>query len=214
MKFNAAAILAVACASALATSANAASTDFSTIGTNNVTGSAGYSDGGVTLTYVGSPGSIWTTSQPTAPSGLSWYPDGGSTGYTDISLTGGGTFTQASLLVGSGFGGASGQLDYALVSNGSIEATGDWGAVPGYGSGFITATFSSTSPITDLWVQAPFGNSVFSSGNYEALAIGEVTLTSAVPEPAAWTLALLGVAVTVLRKRKPARAQDTDRAFA
>jgi hypothetical protein len=213
MGFKAAAILAVAFASALATSANAASTDFSTIGTSHVTGSAGYSDGGVTLTYVGSPGSIWTTSQPTAPSGLSWYPDGGSTGYTDISLTGGGTFTEASLLVASGWDGGA-QLAYALVSDGTIEATGDWGAVPAYGSGFVTATFSSSSPITDLWVQAPYASSVFSSGNFEALAIGEVTLTSAVPEPAAWTLALLGVAVTVLRKRKPARAQATDRAFA
>jgi len=53
--------------------------------------------------YVGTPGLISTNSQPTAPGGNSWYPDGGSNSYTDIKLTGGGTFSAIELLVGSGW---------------------------------------------------------------------------------------------------------------
>lgn len=67
------------------------------------------------MQYVGTPGLISTNSQPTAPGGNSWYPDGGSNSYTDIKLTGGGTISAIQLLVGSGwFGG--GQLDYQLFN--------------------------------------------------------------------------------------------------
>ena len=49
-------------------SATTYTTDFSTIGANK-SYIGPYSDGGITVQYVGNTGGIWTTSQPTAPSG-------------------------------------------------------------------------------------------------------------------------------------------------
>ena len=204
MKFKAA-WLAAACSLATAASAHAASTDFATIG-NWVAypGASGYSNGGVTLTYVGTPGTIWTTSQPTAPSGYSWYVPG-SFGYTDISLTGGGTFTDAALLVGTGYGGTVPWLAYAFVSNGTVVATGDWSTLPAYGDGLVTANLSSAVPITDLWLQGVAGAEPFSNANLDALAIAQVSLSggpSAVPEPASWSLALAGLAALGIAARR------------
>jgi hypothetical protein len=171
--------------------ANAAvyTTDFATIGSQ--TGFTGpYSDGGITVEYIGA-GSIWTTSQPTAPSGYSWYSNGGGTGYTDIILTGGGTFTSASLLVGSGWYGGGAELTYQLLNGATVVSTGDWGALPAYGSGLITANFSG-GPFTEIRVQGP-QSSTFDPSNYEALAIGSITL-SAVPETSTWVMMLAGFA--------------------
>jgi len=199
-----AAWLAAACTLVVAATAHAASTDFATIGaTGSYPGTAGYSDGGVTLTYVGTPGLIWTTSQSTAPSGYSWYVPG-SFGYTDISLTGGGTFTDAALRVGTGYGGTTPWLAYAFVSNGTVIASGDWNSLPTYGEGFVTANLSSAVPITDLWLQAPGDAEPFDAGNFDALAIGQVSLTgvSAVPEPASGALALAGLAALAIAARR------------
>lgn len=190
-----AAWLATACALMATATAHAASTDFATIGTTYpVDGTAGYSDGGVTLKYVGTPGAIWTTSQATAPSGYSWYVTG-STGYTDIRLTNGGSFTEADLLLGTGFGFTTPWLAYAFVSNGTVLATGDWTVLPTYGEGLVAVNLSSAVPITDLWLQAAGDAEPFSPGNLDALAIGQVTLSgvSAVPEPANLMLLLAGI---------------------
>jgi hypothetical protein len=192
MNFKAA-CLATACSLMVAATANAASTDFATIGaTYPYDGTAGYSNGGVTLTYVGSPGVIWTTSLPTVGSGYSWYVPG-STGYTDISLTGGGSFTDASLTVGTGFGGASPWLAYAFVSNGTVLATGDWTALQNFGDGLVIANLNSATPITDLWVQGTAFQYGFGASNLDALSITQVSLTSAVPEPANTALLLSGL---------------------
>ena len=189
-------------------SANAATynTDFSTIGaTTAYTGP--YSDGGITVQYVGITNGIWTTSQPTAPSGYSWYSNGGGTGYTDITLTGGGTFTSASLLVGSGFGGGSPQLDYKLLNGTTVVSSGDWGSVPSYGGGLITASFSG-GPFTEIQIQGPLSSTIFSPTNFEALALGSITLFSAVPEPSTWAMMILGFFgvgfMAYRRKSKPA----------
>ena len=190
-----AALLATTC-SLMAATAHAASTDFSTIGaTGAYDGTAGYSNGGVTLTYVGTPGAIWTTSQSAAPSGYSWYTPG-SNGYTDISLTGGGTFTGTDLILGTGWGFTVPWLAYAFVANGSVVATGAWGALPTHDDGLVAVSLDSAVPITDLWLQATPVEGVFDAGNSDALAIAQVSLTgvSAVPEPAGWSLALAGLA--------------------
>jgi len=204
MNFKAA-CLAAACSLAVAASAHAASTDFATIGDwYTYPGASGYSNGGVTLTYVGAPGTIWTTSQTTAPSGYSWYVPG-EFGYTDISLTGGGTFTDAALLLGTGYGGTTPWLAYAFVSNGTVIATGDWNSLPAYGEGLVAANLSSAVPITDLWLQAVGGAEPFSAANLDALAIAQVSLNggpSAVPEPASWSLALAGLAALGLAARR------------
>jgi hypothetical protein len=188
-----AAWLATACSLVFAAGAHAASTNFANIGAQYpYDGAAGYSDGGITLKYVGTPASIWTTSLPSVGSGYSWYV-AGSTGYTDISLTGGGSFTDASLLVGTGYGGASPRLAYAFVSNGTVLATGDWGALQNFGDGLVTANLSSATPITDLWVQGTAFQFGFDAGNLDALSIAQVTIPTSVPEPANMVLLLSGL---------------------
>ena len=192
MRFKAA-WLATACALMATATAHAASTDFATIGASYpFDGTAGYSNGGVTLTYVGTPGAIWTTSLPSVGSGYSWYVPG-STGYTDISLTGGGSFTDASLLVGTGYGGASPWLAYAFVSNGTVLATGDWTALQNFGDGLVTANLSSAVPITDLWVQGTSFQFGFDAANLDALSISQVSIPTSVPEPANMALLLSGL---------------------
>lgn len=177
------------------TGAQAATTQFSTLCSCAFDGTAPYSDGGVTVQYVGS-GQIVTTAAPTAPSGLSWYhaPDsfGNDFGYTAITLTDGGSFSSADLLVGAGFYGlASTYLDYELLNGSTVVATGNWGIIPGGLSGFTTATFAG-GPFTELRVQAT-GATSFSPAPLDALAIGRITLTSsAVPEPGSWAMMILG----------------------
>lgn len=201
-----AAWLATALSLTLAATAHAASTDFSHFGTQYAyDGTAGWSDGGVTLTYVGSPGQIYSTALPDA---YSWYVPG-SLGYTDISLTGGGTFTDVSLLLGTGYGGSTPWLAYALVSHGTVLATGDWMPLPNYGDGLVTANFGSNQPITDLWIQAPPDAWALSPDNLDALLIAQVTLTGAVPEPAGGSLALLGLGAVALAARRHAQAKGT-----
>jgi len=197
-----AAWLATACSLMFAATAHAASTDFASIGVAyDYDGTAGYSDGGVTLTYVGTPGSIWTTSQPAAPSGYSWYTPG-SIGYTDISLTGGGRFTDIDLVLGTGWGFTTPWLTYAFVSGGSVVATGAWGALPTHDDGLVGIDLSSDVPITDVWLQATPVAGVFNAGNSDALAIAQVSLTSAVPEPASWSLSLAALAALGLAARR------------
>jgi hypothetical protein len=172
--------------------ANAAvyTTDFSTIGVQYYfTGP--YSDGGITVEYVGA-GPIWTTGKPTAPSGYSWYPNGGGTGYTDITLTGGGAFTSVQLLVGSGWFPGVGQLDYQLLNGANVVSTGDWGTLPEFDKGFVTASFSG-GPFTELRIQAPLA-STFSPSNFETLAVGSITLSTGVPELSTWSMMLIGFA--------------------
>lgn len=209
------ACLAIACAVTTATGAHAASTSFASIGTAYpFDGATGYADGGVTLKYVGANSAIWTTSQPTAPSGLSWYAPG-LVGYTDISLTSGGSFHDIALLLGTGdHPSMSPFLSYAFVANGDVVASGIWGPLPTYGSGFVTTNLYSATAITDLWVQAAGDPEPFSAANLDALAIGRVTLdgTPAVPEPAGWALALAGLGALGAATRRRARGRDAARA--
>ena len=178
-----------------ATGAQAATTQFSTLCSSTCDGTVPYSDGGVTVQYVGS-GQIVSTAEPTAPGGLSWYhaPDsfGNAFGYTDITLTGGGSFSSANLLVGSGFyGDVATYLDYELLNGSTVVETGSWGVIPGGLSGFTTATFAG-GPFTELRVQAT-GATSFAPAHLDALAIGRITLTtSAVPEPGSWAMMILG----------------------
>lgn len=165
-------------------------TDFSTIGTSSFTGT--YSDGGITIAYVGTYSDIWTTSQPAAPSGYSWYPDGGGTGYSDITLTGGGTFNSIELLAGSGWYGGGANLLYQALDGATVVATGNLGSLLAAFGGLQTYPLSTGGPFTEFRVQGPLSG-VFDANTYEALAIGSITIKS-VPEPSAWAMLTLGFA--------------------
>jgi len=181
--------------SADAASATVYYNDFATIGATDDYGQGPYSYGGVTIQYVGT-GTIWTTSHPAAPSGYSWYPDGGGIGYDDITLTGGGTFTSIELLAGSGFFEGGADLLYQVLNGATVVGSGDLGALPGSTTGFATFDLSG-GPFTELRVQGVIAPATFDPSNFEALAIGAITIstsTSTVPEPSTWAMMLLGFA--------------------
>jgi hypothetical protein len=179
-------------------------TDFSTLCSYTCDGTVPYSQGGITVQYVGAPGQIWSTSQSMAPSGLSWYPNGGSTGYTDITLTGGGSFSAIELLAGSGWGPGSQGLVYELLNGSTVVATGTAGALPQWTGGLVTYGFTGGT-FTELRVQSPSNNVAFSAGNDEALALGSIAVgeVSAVPESSTWAMLLAGlVGVGAVRRTR------------
>jgi hypothetical protein len=89
------------------------------------------------------PGSIWTVSQ-TPPEGIrSWYPDGGSTGYTRITF--GGTVDAVEFQVGSGWNGFTATLYFEVLLAGSTLASGIAGPVPVYPNGFVFYGFSGAT---------------------------------------------------------------------
>jgi hypothetical protein len=170
-----------------------------------------YSEGGITVQYVGSaPNQIATlTSGWVGLQGHnSWYPNGGGNGYTDITLTGGGSFSAIQFLTIGGFGGGSPNLQYELLYGGSVVATGNAGPVPLYSDsggavfyGFSGATFDEVR----VQVQAnagPFNSTASEAGAFDSIAIG------AVPEPSTWAMMILGFAgigfMAYRRKSKPA----------
>jgi hypothetical protein len=181
-------------------------TDFSTLCSFTCDGTVPYSQGGITVQYVGAPGQIWSTSQSTAPGGYSWYPNGGSTGYTDITLTAGGSFGAIELLTGSGWGSGANLL-YELLNGSTVVASGNAGALPSYAGGFSTYGFSGGT-FTELRVQGVLGGTTYSASNFEALALGSVAVgeVSAVPESSTWAMLLAGL-VGVGAMRRSARRQ-------
>ena len=150
-----------------------------------------YSDGGIDVSY----SSIIQLYNdfPTAPSGNAWYPGGGNTGYTDITLTGGGSFSAIQISVSSGWYGGGADLIYQLLNGSTVVATGDAGPLSAYGGNFDTYGFSGAT-FTEVRLQGPMGSPAFDVGNFEALAVGSVGIGSSVPEPSTWAMMIAGFA--------------------
>ena len=136
----------------------------------------------------------------------SWYSDGGGYGYTEITLTGGGTFNSVQLLVGSGYaGGAS--LAYEFLNGTTLVSSGNWGSIPDFTGGLVTANFSG-GPYTEIQVWAPQSPTYNPPANEDGLALASITLSSDVPEPSTWAMMIFGFAgvgfMAYRRKAKPA----------
>lgn len=185
-----------------ASPANAATyvNDFGGIGVYNAAGSTPfytgpYSQGGITIQYVGN-GQILTTSM-SGVSGYTWYPNGGADGYDAITLTGGGTFTGGDLLAGSGYTSNYGQqLTYQLLNGATVISTGSLGSLLAY-PGFQDYVLP-TGSYTELDVQGPPSSTTFNATQFEALAIAQITLTSASapgPVPGAGLAGLVALAL-------------------
>lgn len=172
-------------------------------------GTAGHTENGITVTYIGFPGSIWTTSQP-APEGIrSWYPNGGSTGYTQ--LTFGGSVTAVEFRAGSGWFEGSPTLYYDVLLGGTSLASGIAGLVPIYGQGFAFYGFSGgTFDEVRLQVRIDGGNAFnpesFEAGAYDDIQIGPHN--GVIPEPGslAMLIAGFGLVGAATRRRRPATA--------
>jgi hypothetical protein len=187
-----------------------------------------YSQGGITVRYIGSPNNqgpprdnIWTRGY-LASVGLgvgqySWYPNGGAFGYTDIRLTSGGAFQDLQLLTGSGFSAlpnSPSNLEYELLLAGTVVQSGlasnglkddPMTYLSFVGGGFDELRIQDISFIGSCCATA------FDPTAYEALAVDNIGATvSDVPEPSTWAMLLLGFVgvgfMAYRRRSKPAAA--------
>jgi hypothetical protein len=172
-------------------------------------GTAGHTENGITVTYIGTPGSIWTVSQPAAEGVRSWYPDGGSTGYTRITF--GGDVTAVEFRAGSGWFDGTVNLAYDVLLDGVSIATGIAGTVPTFQNGFVFYGFSGAT-FDEVRLQAALDITAFNPDTYEALALDDIQIgdgTGVIPEPATWAMMIAGfglVGVAARRRRAPATA--------
>ena len=134
-----------------------------------------YSQGGVSVQYFGSNPRIWTTSQ-SGVSGFTWAP-ANSSGYTAITLTGGGTFSSVSLVAGSNWIGGQPQLTYQLLDAGSVVATGSLGSLAVFGAGMLDYTLPK-GVYTELDVQGPSSAVAFDQTFSDELVLGKITINT------------------------------------
>ena len=160
-----------------------------------------YSEGGVTVEYVGSaPNNMWV--QYLHEGNYGWYANGGGTGYTKVTLTSGADFSALQFLSGTGFGGGSTTYYQALL-NGSVVSTGALGTVGNdlrfqglSGGGFDEVRLQSN-------FTASFNASNYEAGAYDSFAANAV---AGVPEPATWGLMIIGFGLVGFSARRRAVA--------
>ena len=102
--------------------------------TFNFPSNTAYSEGGISVTYVGtffrSGGGIWSTFTPTigGQGNYGWYENGLAAGYTDVKLTGGGGIQEIQFLAGSGWYTVDPTtptfMQYEVLNQGSVVLSG------------------------------------------------------------------------------------------
>lgn len=164
------------------------------------TGSGAYTEGGISVQQINpSPYGIWVTYNPGGRDGnRAWYPNGGDSGYTSLSLSSGLDFGDVGFVIGSG--NYSHSLAYfelwddgALVLSGSVA----------HGTSFHYLGFEGGGFDTILLRDGVAGRSLH-DGTHNALAIDaiEIRASQQVPEPASMALAALGLASLGVLRRK------------
>ena len=190
--------------------------DFESIpndGTFFTGGSGPYNGDGISVTQMnGDTGNdIWVTySWWPGTTGFQWYPNGGDSGYTAISLTGGGAFTDVGFNYGSGFTSSDLTILYELLNDGATVLSGSAflsGSSVNY-LGFSGGGFDT------ILVRDSFGGGSVRDGSYQALAIDNIETqgsearggSAAVPEPSSIALFLAGLAGFAAMRRRKAKA--------
>jgi hypothetical protein len=163
-----------------------------------------YSEGGITVEYVGSLPNGGTVARINSfipgQGQYGWYGPG--YGYTDITLTNGGAIDQIQFLAGSGFGNGAGELVYELRSHGLIVLTG---SIPIRNHGNdrdMTFYGFSGGGFDEVRLQVlRFGGSFHSDFSpatnpdfLEAVVIDSVNAVGTVPEASTWTMIIFGFA--------------------
>lgn len=180
-------------------------------GFESMVGGTEHSEDGISVSYVGRASFIWTTSQAIEGE-QSWYPNGGGFGFTRIQLAQ--TVSAFQFAAGSGWRLGEPGLQYRLLSSGILVAEGVIEGLPRF-SGFNIYGFSGLD-FDELQLQALADASAFNAGGLDALTLDDLafggTITppeSAVPEPRAWAMMLIGFGLLGARLRRQAPAAAT-----
>ena len=171
------------------------SNGFEAIGGTFYNGGAGYTEGGVTVQYVGRDLTTLTTLNPVDKH--SWTPLIAAAGYTKISLADGADFSAIEFLAGNSAWFGDAKLQYQLVQNGTVVFSGFVEGLGNVHSSLKTIGFSGTDGqlFDELRVQSVLGDS-FRKNGVDRLILDNITiagpLSSAVPEPATWAMMIIG----------------------
>ena len=168
-------------------------------------GSGPYIEDGISVEQIDGDGGndIWVTfSAATHEGSYSWYPVGGDSGYTMITMADGSDFTNIGFYAGTGAAGVSSiifdlLLDGASVYSGSTPFTGVNNNIPMY-IGFSGGGFDS------VLVRDNCSGSTMYDGGCNALTLDAIETSSAVPIPTAFWLfgsGLLGLTGIARRKK-------------
>lgn len=161
-------------------------------------GNAGYTEGGITVQYVGKDLTTLTTLKPVGKH--SWTPLFVGKGYTKISLADGADFSAIEFLAGSSTLGRDANLQYQLFQDGALVFSGFMEGLGNLLSPLTTFGFSGTDGqlFDELRVQSVWGQD-FSKYGYDRLILDNITIGaaagpigSAVPEPATWAMMIIG----------------------
>lgn len=185
------------------------SNGFESIGSMFYNGSAGYTEGGVRVQYVGAQATTLTTLKPVGDH--SWTPLGGGLGYTKISLANGGEFDAIEFLAGTSAWISGSRLQYQLFHNGAMVFDGYSASLGNIGSNLKTFGFQGTAGqvFDELRVQNVFGKD-FKTYGFDQLVLDNISInaiSSAVPEPATWAMMIIGFGAVGTMVRTSRRRQ-------
>lgn len=167
--------------------------DFEPIGDTDSFGDT-FTQDGVTVTQVnGQANDIWTNCSSCwfSNTSLSWYPNGGDNGWTEITMADSSDFSNIGLDIGSGYGPGGINVLYEVLNDGVSVLFGSIttsNVEDGY-IGFSGGDFDL------LRLRATFsGGGSFGDGATNALAIDNIELSGTITEvPEPFSIALLGL---------------------
>lgn len=164
-----------------------------------VTYDATHLEDGIVVTQVNSPRGIFAGFTGWGAQGnRAWYPNGGDEGYTDIKIASGEAINSISFLAGNGWLHNPNYVHYQLLLDGTLVQSGTIESSLGAWVGFSHGGFDEVR-------LAGTDHPEYISGGKQALAIDNVKITAAVPEPETYAMLLAGLgAIGLIRRRKAA----------